>query len=435
MTPEQIELIRPRLVEFAGQMLGELSRSDQRAKGELYVRGLLTDGARKSMQPMAQRLGVDHQGLQQFITSSTWDYERVRAGVANWAAAAIGPDAYVVDDSGFPKDGKASPLVARQYSGTLGKTGNCQIGVSVQMVTDTASVAANWRLFCPPSWDDNKIDDPEVAEQVRARRARAGIPEEVRHREKWRLALDMLDQMLTESGSQPISRSGDQSGDGWGLPTRPVVGDSGYGDATEFRLGLTERGLVYLLQVDPTATAHPGNAVPATPTSTGRGRPPKPRYPNQPATLRELALAAGRGACRQITWRNGSKITKTTPTAALRSHFLAIRVRPANRHIPRHPDGSLPDEWLIAEWPPDKPEPVKYWLSTMNTRTPLKTLVRLAKIRWRIEHDYRELKTGLGVDHFEGRSFTGWHRHTTLTVLAQAFCVLLRLDPKADAPA
>jgi SRSO17 transposase len=419
VTPDEIERIRPRLVEFAGQMLDGLVRSDQRVKGELYVRGLLTDGARKSMQPMAQRLGVDHQGLQQFITSSTWDYTQVRANVATWAVEALDPDAYVVDDSGFPKDGTASPLVARQYSGTLGKTGNCQIGVSVQMVTDQASVAANWRLFCPASWDDTATDDPGAAQRVRARRARAAIPEDVRHREKWRLALDMLDEMT----------------DQWDLPKRPVASDSGYGDATEFRLGLTHRGFSYVLQVDPTATAHPGDLVPVSRPYSGRGRPPVPAYPDPPLTLRELTLAAGRGACRRVTWRKGTRKTKANPTAAMRSHFLAIRVRPANRHIPRGTDGSLPEEWLIAEWPPDKPEPVKYWLSTLPVRTPLKTLVRLAKIRWRIEHDYRELKTGLGVDHFEGRSFVGWHRHVTLTVLAQAFCVLLRLDPKADAPA
>jgi SRSO17 transposase len=425
--------VRPRLVEFAERMLAGLPRSDQRAKGELYLRGLLTDGARKSMQPMAERLGVDHQGLQQFITSSTWDYRVVRANIASWAVEAIAPDAYVVDDSGFPKDGKASPLVARQYSGTLGKVGNCQIGVSVQMVTDRASVAANWRLFCPPSWDDQAIEDPVAAEQTRNRRARAGIPDEVRHREKWRLALDMLDEMLTPT-ADPDSDPG-ESVAGWGLPKRPVVSDSGYGDAAEFRLGLTERDLPYVLQVDPTAIAHPGNAVPSTPTFSGRGRPPKPSYPDKPTTLRALALAAGHSACRKLTWRKGSKKTKDNPTAAMRSHFLAIRVRPASRHLPRNSDGSLPDEWLIAEWPPDKPEPVKYWLSTLPPTTPLTTLVRLAKIRWRIEHDYRELKTGLGLDHFEGRNFTGWHRHVTLTVLAQAFCTLLRLDPKADAPA
>lgn len=220
----------------------------------------------------------------------------------------------------------------------------------------------------------------------------------------------------------------------WGLPPRPVVGDSGYGDATQFRLGLTQRGWCYALQVDPIAIAHPGDAVPVAPPYRGRGRPPVPAYPDPPVSLRALALAAGRAACRRVTWRQGSKKTKDNPTAAMRSHFLAIRVRPANRHIPRDTEGNLPAEWLIAEWPPGKPEPVKYWLSTLPVDTPLKTLVRLAKIRWRIEHDYRELKTGLGVDHFEGRSFVGWHRHVTLAVLAQAFCTLLRLDPQVDAP-
>lgn len=419
MRADELARVRPRLVGFTAGMLDGLPRSDQRANGELYVRGLLTDGQRKSMQPMAERLGVDHQRLQQFVTSSTWDYETVRANVARWAVDAVRPAAYVVDDSGFPKDGTASPCVARQYSGTLGKTANCQIGVSVQMVTDHASLAANWRLFCPASWDDTTITDPGRGATVRQRRARAGVPDQVRHREKWRLALDMVDQMIDE----------------WGLPQLPVVSDSGYGDATLFRLGLADRGLSYVVEVDPTATAHPADAAPVTGPYRGRGRPPRPAYPDKPGTLKDLAVAAGRGALRQVTWRRGTRTTTANPQAAMRSRFLAIRVRPANRDIPRAGDGSLPECWLIAEWPPGKEEPVKYWLSNMDERTPLKTLVRLAKIRWRVEHDYRELKTGLGIDHFEGRSFTGWHRHVTLAVLAQAFCTLLRLDPKADAPA
>jgi SRSO17 transposase len=357
------------------------------------------------------------------VTSSTWDYEAVRANIGRWAAEVINPDAYVMDDSGFPKDGTASPCVARQYSGTLGKTGNCQIGVSVQMVTDTASIAGNWRLFCPASWDDSTISDPAGdparARAVRDKRARAGIPDEVRHREKWRLALDMVDQML----------------EGWQLPKRPVVADSGYGDATLFRLGLAERGLEYVVEVDPTATAQPADAAPVTAPYTGRGRPPKRAYPEPAVTFNALALRAGRAAVRQITWRRGTRTSPDNPQAKMCSHFLAIRIRPANRDIPRGEDGTLPECWLIAEWPPTKDEPVKYWLSNMDKKTSLKTLVRLAKIRWRVEHDYRELKTGLGIDHFEGRSFTGWHRHVTLTVLAQAFCTLLRLDPKADAPA
>jgi SRSO17 transposase len=413
--------IRPRLEAFAVQTLGPaLRRVEQRANGELYLRGLLMDGARKSMQPMAERLGVDHQRLQQFVSSSTWDYEMVRANVARWALNAVAPDAYVVDDVGFPKDGDASPGVARQYCGALGKTGNSQVGVSVHLVTDTASAAVDWRLFVPESWDDTTISDPVAAAGTRARRARSRIPDEVRHRQKWRLALDMLDEM---TGA-------------WQLPRdRPVVADAGYGDATGFRLGLTDRGLTYVVAVKPTTSAYPADAVPGAPPYTGRGRPPVPRYRDDPSNLRALVLAAGHGALRQVTWRYGTRATKGNPTAKMRSRFLTIRVSPANRDIPRNPDGTLPTIWLLAQWPPDNDEPTDYWLSTLPETTPLKTLVRLAKIRWRIEHDYRELKTGLGLDHFEGRSYLGWHRHVTLTALAQAFCTLLRLDPKADAPA
>ena len=144
-----MDQVRPRLEAFAAEMLGGLARSDQRAKGELYLRGLLVDGKRKSMQPMAARLGVDHQQLQQFVTSSTWDHVEVRKRVARWTDDFLGPQAYVIDDSGFPKDGSDSPGVARMYSGTLGKVGNCQIGVSVHAVTDAASVAINWALFVP----------------------------------------------------------------------------------------------------------------------------------------------------------------------------------------------------------------------------------------------------------------------------------------------
>src|SRR5438552_1868240 len=246
MTPQEIAEVRPRLLDFSAEMLGGLPRKDQRAAGELYVRGLLADGQRKSMQPMAERLGIDHQRLQQFITSSTWDYAAVRRNIARWFAAGQLVEALVVDDTGFPKDGTASPCVARQYSGTLGKTANCQIGVSVQMVTDTASLAANWRLFCPASWDDTTISDPARAGAVRARRHDAGVPAQVRHREKWRLALDMIDQM---------------TGD-WNLPKLPVVADSGYGDCTAFRLGLTQRGLSYIVEVDGTTSAHPHAATP-----------------------------------------------------------------------------------------------------------------------------------------------------------------------------
>src|SRR3954462_10153257 len=186
-----MEQVRPRIEAFAADMLGGLARADQRAKGSLYLRGLLLDGKRKSMQPMATRLGVDHQQLQQFVTSSTWDHVQVRRRVARWAETFIGPRAFVVDDTGFPKDGAGSPGVARMYSGSLGKVGNCQIRVSVHAVTDWASAAIDWRLFLPKSWDDTTVDDaddPETIEEIRRRRARSKIPEKVRHREKWRHA-------------------------------------------------------------------------------------------------------------------------------------------------------------------------------------------------------------------------------------------------------
>jgi SRSO17 transposase len=428
MTPQEIAEVRPRLVAFAAEMLGDLRRKDQLAAGELYARGLLADGRRKSMQPMAGRLGADHQRLQQFITSSTWDYAAVRANVARWFAASQLVEALVVDDTGFPKSGKASPCVARQYSGTLGKIGNCQVGVSVHLVNEHASCAADWRLFCPESWDDQALDDPVAAAAARRRRELSRIPDQVRHTEKWRLALEMIEEMTGPGGwgllEQIISR-GDR---------RPVVvGDIGYGDNALFREELTAAGWQYVVAVKGSPRAHLAGAVPQARHYGGLGQPPKPAYPGPPVTLRQLALAHA-GQVQPVAWRQGTKTSKDNPSALMNSHFVAIRVRPASRHITRRADRSFPACWLLAEWPPHAEEPTDYWLSSLPEDTPTTELVRLAKIRWRIEHDYRELKTGLGLDHFEGRSYTGWHRHVTLTALAQAFCTMLRTDPKAPAP-
>jgi SRSO17 transposase len=428
MTPQQIAAVRPRLVAFAGEMLGGLARKDQRAAGELYVRGLLTEGRRKSMQPMAARLGADHQRLQQFITSSTWDYTGVRRNVARWFAVSFPVEALVVDDTGFAKDGPASPCVARQYSGTLGKVGNCQIGVSVHLVNERASCAADWRLFCPESWDDTALGDPVAAAGARRRRERAGIPDRVRHTEKWRLALEMIDEMAGPAGWGVLDLV-TAAGGAWPV----VVADAGYGEGQDFRLELEARGWRYVIAVKGSVSARPCGAAPAAWPYGGMGRPSVPRYRTAPVSLRQLAIGHA-DQLRQVTWRQGTKAAKGNPDAAMTSHFLAIRVRPASRRIPRATDGSLPDCWLLAEWPPETDEPAKYWLSTLPEDTPIAELVRLAKIRWRVEHDYRELKTGLGLAHFEGRSFTGWHRHVTLAALAQAFCTMIRTDPKAPAP-
>jgi SRSO17 transposase len=319
--------------------------------------------------------------------------------------------------------------VAWQYSDTLGKVGNCQIGVSVHLVNEAASCAADWRLFCPQSWDDTELDDPAQAARARRRRERAGIPDDVRHVEKWRLALEMLGEMAGDGGWGVLEQI---TGAGRARPV--AVADAGYGDNTTFRLELTDSGWPYVLAVKATTSAYAGDAEPVTPARRpGPGRPARAAYPSPPANLRQLAIAHA-DQVRPVTWRHGTKATRSNSTAKMASQFLAIRVRPANRDIPRAADGSLPDCWLLAEWPPEADEPTDYWLSTLPLDTPIAELVRLAKIRWRIEHDYRELKTGLGLGHFEGRSWLGWHRHVTLATLAQAFCTLLRADPKVPAP-
>jgi SRSO17 transposase len=429
MTPEELVWLRPRLAEFVAEMLGCLARADQRDKGAWYLRGLLLDGRRKSMQPMADRLGIDHQRLQQFMTSSTWDVAPVRGRLAVWAAELIGPRAFVVDDTGMPKDGPASACVAHQYCGQVGKTTNCQVGVSVHLATNHASAATDWRLFCPASWDDKLAEaagEPGEAEEIRAKRAKAGVGDEVRHREKWRLALDMLEELIGSDEAQ------------WGLPKLPVAADCGYGDNAQFRVGLEDLGLDYVVAIKPEASVQPGDAEPIQRAYCGRGRPPKPAYPHEPVSVKDLALTAGSDALQAVTWRQGTKKTKGNPTAEMTSNFLLLRVRPANRNIPRAPDGSLPQRLLLVEWPDNADEPTDYWLSNLDpdgTDTPIEQIVDLAKIRWRIEHDYRELKTGLGLGHFEGRSYTGWNRHVTLVSLAQAFLTMLRLHPKAPAPA
>jgi SRSO17 transposase len=252
----------------------------------------------------------------------------------------------------------------------------------------------------PAEWDTDAV-----------RRDRARIPEEVRHREKWRLALDAIDELLE-----------------WGLEQRVVLADGGYGDITAFRTGLEERELEYVVQVKGATSAHPADAVPIAPAYQGRGRPPKPRYPEKPVSLRELALGAGEGTVQPVTWREGER-------GPLTSRFLCLRVRPAN-DAQRTDDGTLPERWLLVEWPEGKDEPVKYWLSNLPAETPLVTLVRLAKLRWRVEHDYRELKQCLGLDHYEGRTYRGLHHHLTCVTVAHAFltCCRLRAGPGAARP-
>jgi SRSO17 transposase len=395
LRPRELQRVRGRLVDFAEEMFAAMRRSDQRRWGEVYLRGLMLDGRRKSIEPMAARLSDgDEQCLQQFVNQSPWEWVPVRARLARRMQREIEPEAWIVDDTGFPKFGRHSVGVARQYCGALGKVTNCQVGVSVSAASDAASCPIDWRLFMPEEW----AGDEE-------RRRKAHVPEEIDHRPKWELALEMLDELRS-----------------WGLEPAVIAADGGFGDITEFRQGLERRELSYVVQLKGKASAYAEDVRPERPDYKGTGRPPKPRYRRQPSSLRELALEAGKGAAVGVSWREGSR----GPT---NSRFLALRVRPANiglRRAAHATDTELEVCWLLCEWPPDKDEPIKYWLSNLPPDTELRRLVRLAKLRWRIEHDYRELKDALGLDHFEGRSFRGWHHHTTLVSVAHGFLTLER---------
>jgi SRSO17 transposase len=411
MTPAQLRRIRTRLTTFAEDLFQFIPRKDQRRWGQRYLRGLLLDGKRKSIQPMATRLargdpGADayaiEQALQQFVNQSPWDPTPVRRRLAERMTTAIQPQAWVIDDTGFPKFGRHSVGVAPQYCGALGKVANCQVGVSIHAVTDQASCPLDWRLFLPQEWDA----DVE-------RRRKAHLPQGERHRPKWQLALELLDELA-----------------GWGLAPPVVLADAAYGEVGELRLGLEQRALAYVVQVPGTISAYAEEVVPKTVPYAGRGRRPGARYRQRRSSLRQLVLDVGEPAATTIAWREGAD------GQPLASRFVALRVRPAGIRLRRAArGGQLPVRWLLAEWPDGEPEPVKYWLANLPADTLLERLVHLAKLRWRVEHDYRELKDALGLDHFEGRSFTGWHHHVTLVSVAHAFVTLERLDPKAAASA
>ncbi|MBP8539977.1 IS701 family transposase [Streptomyces sp. MK37H] len=405
----EVERLRGELSEFVADVFGSLPRRDQRRWGACYLRGLMLEGRRKSIQPMAERLPDGNmQALQQFVNQSPWEWTPVRQRIAERLCEAVQPEVWVVDDVSFPKCGTASVGVARQYCGALGKRANCQVAVSVHAATDAASCPLEWELFLPGEWahDDR-------------RRQRAGVPEEVGHVPKTRLALGLLDRLAAQGLEVPV-----------------IVADAGYGRSVAFRLALEERGFSYVMAVDPKEIARPATAEPYQPAYGGLGPPTLPRYrePARPlATFVEVDTRF-----EDVVWRQGSKGVMT-------SRFAVFEVRPSGKEACRAAqeqaggrsrwNGVLPVKTLLVEQPADAVEPTGYWVTDLPADTPIADLVRWAKMRWRIEHDYRELKHGLGLDHFEGRTWRGWHHHVTLVTAAQAFLTLRRLDPKAPTPA
>jgi len=402
MTTRELSACRTRFEAFAEAMLGSLRDHRQGHWAQVYLRGLLLEGRRKSVQPMAERLpDGNEQNLQQFLNQSPWRWGPVRKALASTMATALGAGGcWIVDDTGFPKQGKYSVGVARQYSGALGKTGNCQIGVSLSYATPQGAMPLDWALYLPQEW----TDDRERCERV-------GVPATVQFQSKWELALGLIDELLA-----------------WGVP-RPeaVVADAGYGNTTEFRQGVTARGLHYAVEVEHTLVAWSTPQQRQTPErQPGQmGRPRAARYSEKPKTLKAIALSLPASAWRKVTWREGSK-------GKMQSRFARLRVQPA--HLWQHGSAELPVVWLLIEWPGEAKAPTKYWLSDLPEELPMRALVRWAKSRWAVEMNYREMKDHLGLDHFEGRGWAGWHHHVTLVMLAFAFVLSERLRRRKGGP-
>jgi len=396
MKYNEMDACRERLEQYLADMLfPALNRSQQRKWGSVYVRGLLLEGERKSAGAMAARMpDGNEQALQQFLSDSPWDFTTARRLQAQYLEAFL-PDegVWAFDDTGFPKKGKGSVGVARQYSGTLGKVGNCQIGVSMHLGTPVGSLPLDFELYLPKEW----TGDPE-------RCKKAGVPEDLVYRPKWQIALDLLDRVRLAK-----------------LVDRIVTADAAYGKVAEFRDGLAQRGLQYAVATDGETSVWVGE-VPATVRTrqSNRGRTPSgyDYGEHRPVSVKEAALALPPAAWQDVTWDQGSK-------GSLRSRFAAVRIHTSHGY--HEHKAPRPEEWLIIEWPASEAEPTDYWLSNLPETTSLRDLVRWAKMRWHIEQDYQQLKEELGLDHFEGRSWSGWNRHVTLTMIAFGFLLLERL--------
>lgn len=400
--------VKERLEAFAGEVLAAaMNRPVQRVNGGLYLRGLVEQGARKSLEPMVGRLGgdADYQSMQQFVADSPWDPALVVKAVAERVAPEVDVEAWVLDDTGFPKDGKDSPGVKRQYSGTLGKRGNCQIGVSVHAVGARGTVPLGWALYLPEDW---------CADQQRRRKAK--IPEQVAFKTKSELGVELV-----------------QRAAGWEVPKAPVLGDHAYGANTWLRDRLDQAGCEYVLSVGPdTKVFEQGVSflVPIRKSKDGRA-PSRLRPDREPQPIGELIARLGADAAQTVTVRDGPDGEQVT------SRFIVARVHAAHgwRNDPRRQGwregAEVPprEEWLIAEWPEGHDEPTDYWISNLSADTEPARLARLARMRWKMELDYKQLKGELGLDHYEGRSWLGWYHHTALVTAAHGFLTLERLSP------
>ena len=376
-----------------------------------YCRGLMLPCERKSVEPMAAvtapgRTAAQHQSLLHFVSEGGWSDERVLAKVREMVLPAIerhGPiEAWIIDDTGFPKKGTHSVGVARQYCGQLGKQDNCQVAVSLSLANAHASLPVAYRLYLPESWASDT-----------ARRKKAGVPEEIGFQTKPEIALDQIRAACTA-----------------GLPRGVVLMDAGYGTHIDLREAVTALGLPYIAGILSNTTVWaPGTGpLPPKPYVPGRGRPTKQLRrdaEHQPVKVKDLAFSLPAKLWRTITWREGTNVP-------LKSRFARLRIRIAHRDFNR--SEPWPEEWLLIEWPKGEKEPTKYWLSTLPENIGFARLIDLAKLRWRIERDYQELKQEVGLGHFEGRGWRGFHHHATLCIAAYGFLISERETIPPSAP-
>jgi SRSO17 transposase len=369
---------------------------------ESYCTGLLLPGERKSVEPMAARLAPDdvqrmHQSLHHFVANAPWSDEALLETVRHFVLPVMkrnGPVvAWIVDDTGFVKKGTHSVGVVRQYCGQVGKQENCRVAVSLSVATEQASLPIAWRLYLPEIWAKD-----------RKRRKDVGIPEEISFATKPTIALQQIRQAITAE-----------------VTPAPVLADAAYGNDSQFREGLSELRLAYVVGVQGSTTVwRPGEAPLPAKRWKGFGRPPKllrRDKQHQPISVKQLAESLATSSWKNASWREGTK-------QRLRSRFAALHVRIAHRDYWR---SELPaEEWLLIEWPSGENEPTKYWFSTLPADSKLVDLVKLAKHRWIIERDYEELKQELGLGHYEGRGWRGFHHHGTLCIAAYGFLVAER---------
>lgn len=388
-----------RFAGYVEALCGVIGHADRALPLRDYCTGLLLPAERKSVEPMAaliapSRVSAEHQSLLHFVGQARWSDEAVLGKVRELVLPAIlehGPIAsWIVDDTGFSKKGVHSVGVARQYCGRLGKTDNCQVAVTLSIANHAASLPIAYRLYLPKEWAKDA-----------ARCRKAHVPRTVKFQSKPEIALDQIRAALAA-----------------GVPRGVMLADPAYGYKAEFRAGLTALGLPYAVGVQSNMSVWPPGVEPLPAKEwCGHGKRPsllRRDKDHRPVTTKRLAMGLPQRAWTQVIWREGSN-------APLSSRFAALRIRPASRDWKR--STPHPFEWLLIEWPEGQAEPAKYWLSTLPEDTPLATLVDTTKSRWHVERDYEELKSELGLAHYEGRGWVGFHHHATLCIAAYGFLV------------